>query len=217
MEIKFLKKNVLRLLALICLALIMLTSICFAEKVEYFEPDYNFKNVKTVFLEFDFIPEPDGITEKMAETIFKEQVSKDLLTPGKLKNASVTIDVNQKFSSDLQVKVELCAFAVDSHYEEGHMETVPCFRTAYCLTRGGHVAFVDVPSVEHYFVPGHNVNVAHCVVRFDAVDTKTGKKVWQRIDDACRVVDGNLVEKGKIVFRKCISKFNRDLKNKLKK
>ncbi|MCQ2372458.1 MAG: arpin [Phascolarctobacterium sp.] len=206
-----------RLLALVCFVLTMFTSTCFAEKVEYFEPNYNFKNIQKVFLEFSYKPEPDGVTEKLAESIFEEQVNKDLLVPGKLKNATVTIDGNQKESSDLQVKVELCAFAVDTHYEEGHMETMPCFRTAYCLTRGGHVAFVDVPTVEHYYIPGHNVTVAHCVVNFYGVDTKTGKIVWKRIDDACRVVDGDLVNKGKAIFRKCISSFDKDLKKKLKK
>lgn len=206
-----------KLLALVCLALTMFASTCFAEKVEYFEPNYNFKNVQKVFLEFNFKPEPDGVTEKLAAAIFEDQVNRDLLAPGKLKNTTITLDGNQKESSDLQVKVELSAFGTDTHYEEGHTETVPCFRTAYCLTRGGNIAFVDVPTVEHYFVPGHNVTVAHCVVQVEGVDANTGKVVWKRIDDACRVVDGDLVKKGKAIFTKCISDFDKTLKKKLKK
>ncbi len=78
-------------LLVMLIVLFLYCGTCFAEKQEWIDENYNFENVKAVYLDFNFNLElKNGIVEKESQKIFKEKFALDIAK--KLKDKDIAVN-----------------------------------------------------------------------------------------------------------------------------
>lgn len=198
-------------MALLLFIFVSLTSIASAEKQEWIDKDYNFNNVKRVLLFNPTIEQKlyNGINEHEILEIFakKAKLPENIkfITPKKfIENIKFDtgIDVPKLYEknpqeaekvifegisryADLVIDSHVFEYSVGSEYREGYTFNTTQYQTAYVNGTNGS-ATVNMPVTVQHNVPGGNIPVAYASVRWEVIDTKTGKSVVIRLDDRAK-------------------------------
>lgn len=86
---------------------------------------------------------------------------------------------------DLFLTVDLLMYDTGTQYQEGYFYNMPTNDT-YVMSGTSGTGILNVQGQKQQYVPGGDVPVAYCAVKFSLADMHTGKNVWTRIDDRAR-------------------------------
>lgn len=224
-------KNLLVILSM----LLLYCSACFAEKQEWVAENYNFENVKAVYLDFNFNLElKNGIVEKESQKIFKEKFALDIAK--KLKNKDIAVNTKDtivdtlKISNDLNeenlrnfiksnhnliVCIDVQDYRMGSSYVESKSYSYSMPKTSWVYGPNGS-AVVTTNETQTVNVPGGNRPTVFVRVRFDVIDPKLSEPIWSRIDDRSRVNEDEFdTSKPKDVYGRILKDFKNDFVKKI--
>lgn len=200
----------------------MMSGTVFAEKQEWIDKEYDFKDVKSIRVEYQVATElHNGIVEKETHSIFKEKFISPLSEKCSIKNMSLFFQDNNvaeedSTPADLIVKVYLVNYHRGDSYKAGYEYISVSPTTSIDYTTSARGVVVSGSKTQVYRKEGGNVPTAFVIVRFDVIDAETNQVVWSRIDDRAKQGDEGSTPKPKKVFSRIVSDFERDLRKQLK-
>ena len=230
MEGDFMKK-----LLVMLIVLFLYCGTCFAEKQEWIDENYNFENVKAVYLDFNFNLElKNGIVEKESQKIFKEKFALDIAKKLKDKDIAVNTkdtivdplkrsnDLNEeslrnfiKSNHNLIVCIDVQDYRMGSSYVESKSYSYNVPKTNWVYGPNGS-AVVTTNETQIVNVPGGNRPTVFVKVRFDVIDHNISEPIWSRIDDRSRVNEDELdTSKPKDVYGRILKDFKNDFIKKV--
>lgn len=225
-------------LFIIIAMLFLYSSTCLAEKQEWFDENYDFKNVKAVYLDFNFNPAlKNGIVEKEGQKIFKEKFVADIAK--KLNGKNIVINSKEtiensfksdkssngsneeylrnfvKSNHDLILCIDVQDYSMGSSYVDSKSYSYNVPQTSWIYGPNGS-AVVTTNETHVINVPGGNRPTVFVKVRFDVIDPKLSEPVWSRIDDRSRVNEDEFdTSKPKDVYGRILKDFKSDFIKKI--
>ena len=231
-----------KLFAITAILLLALSSVCFAEKQEWVDKNYDFSKVKAVLLWDMFVDKSleNGINEKEIIEIVREKTNikyvKGVTPPVvmeaikrdygidlealKATNQDQVLTTFFKYLPnyvDLEISVKVFSYGYGSHYREGYSYNTTSYKTSYTTGMGGRMETIQTPVVETHHVPGGNAKVTYCGVRWDIMEINKRNAVWSRIDDRARETDEIENTKPKDMLERIIRSFYDDFNKKTKR
>lgn len=212
-----------------------------AEKQEWFEKNYDFTKVKTIYINAPQIPDKfnNGINEKEIPEIFFEKYKMKnvrLLTARDIiKNHIKTtgIDIMDIYAKDKQAgkneflkavaeQVDVLVYTDIGQYGSGQQFVqasqinMPTTQTSTVTNSTGMiVGSINTPSTTAIPIPAHNATAIYLNVRFSALNAKTGAPIWTVIDARSKVLGGLENTTPKDMFGRAVEDFADKLDDKI--
>ena len=235
-------KRIAILVALV-MCILLLTSTVFAEKQEWVDKTFDFKQVKRILVYDPNVAKHlrNGITEKEIQEIFSaklkfpkevqvitfsellELITRDTgVNPGLLystdpNKAIAFINENIPKYADISISTNVLEYSIGKEYREGYTYQTTDYQTAYVYGQNGTTT-VQAPVTTNHSVSGRNIPVAYSSVRWDVFYTKTGTAVFSRLEDRARANPTAFNNtKPKDLYRRILDSFFDDLSDKIQK
>lgn len=200
----------MRKLLFLLFVLVLMSQTAFAEKQEWIDKNYDFKQVKRVLIYNPTVSQKlrNGITEKEIAEIFtdKSKLSNvkiiriaDMVQLIKINDgidlvslhnenpqeaANTLIRLTPKYA-DLVITSTVLEYGTGTQYREGYVYTTTEYQNTYVTSYGGS-AVVQSPTTKINSVPGGNVPTAYAAIRWDAYNAKTNQAVLSMTEDRIR-------------------------------
>ena len=225
------------------LCILLLTSTAFAEKQEWVDQYFDFKQVKRILVYNPKVAEHllNGINEKEIQEIFiaKLKFPKEIqvitfsdylklitndtgINPMLLystdpKKAIEILTENIPKYADISISANVLEYSIGSEYREGYTYQTTAYQTTYVYGRGGTTT-IQYPVTTNHQVSGRNVPVAYSSIRWDVYYTKTDTAIFSRLEDRARANPTILNNtKPKDLYGRILDSFFDDLSDKIQK
>lgn len=226
-----------KIIFLLVLCVLMMAQTVFAEKIDYKDPNFNFKTIKNIAvydMSFEAVDLNNDILERSLNTTYVNTASKEKLPVMSystlLRKMSLTIGTDmdllaennyEEFNRiykmhlskvvDAWVEADVIEYKSDSIYHPPYTTWERRTESTHVYDNWGNRVRVDeeilVP-VEH---PGYYETVFYETVEFHVFDAKTGREVFSRQEIRSRSDDD-----GRGMFGRICSSFFKDLRKMIK-
>lgn len=185
---------------LIVFILMFITTNVYASKQEWKDKNFVFNKADNILIELNFFGENNGIYENEVFEIYEEKSRKNfdklreqnykIYNANEIKKLIEDKQITEDYSTyiknniDLLLSIDILKYDIGSEYVNGYTYTVPTVRTSYVTNYNDFSTSTVTTYVnEEKYVPGKNIEVSNCCVKFTVYDVKSGKKVWTLIDN----------------------------------
>jgi hypothetical protein len=231
-----------RVLSFMFIFILIFQQVALAEKQEWVDKTFDFTKVKRVYIYTPFVAEylKNGIVENEILDTFKDRVklpNAQVLDTGAVArlieidtgidllelNRTDPIEAGKIFFENTPKHVDLIIYSqvgkygMGSTYRQSFTYNTTNYQNSYIYGPNGTSAVVQAPQTQTHTVPGGNIPLASASVRWDVIDTRTGKTIFSRIDDRDRS-NGSKLENTtpNDLYKRITSSFFSDLNDKIR-